>query len=89
MAEVISGKGMRRAQLADGQFHVLCDKNRVITQLRSPKIVTETDAVSPACKIGVVLDLIEAVRLAGILASAECVERLSKAASKIESDGTR
>ena len=46
---------------------------RVIIQLRSPKIVTETDAVSPACKIGVVLDPIEAVRLAGILASAECV----------------
>ena len=34
---------------------------------------------SPACKIGVVLDPIEAVRLMGILASAECVRRLSKA----------
>ena len=56
MAEAISGKGMRRVQLADGQLHVLSDKHRVIIQLRSPKIVTETDAVSPACKIGVVLD---------------------------------
>lgn len=79
MAEVISGKGMRRVQLADGQLHVLSDNQRVIIQLRSPKIVTETDAVSPACKIGVVLDPLEAVRLAGILASAECVQRLSKA----------
>ena len=82
MAEPISGKGMQRVQLADGQLHVLSDKDRVIIQLRSPKIVTETDAVSPACKIGVVLDPIEAVRLMGILASAECVQRLSKATDK-------
>ena len=79
MAEPISGKGMHRVQLADGQLHVLSDKDRVIIQVRSPKIVTETDAVSPACKIGVVLAPIEAVRLMGILASAECVQRLSKA----------
>ena len=78
MAEVISGKEMRRIQLADGQLHVLSDKHRVIIQLRSPKIVTETDAVWPACNIGVVLDPLEALRLAGILASAECVQRLSK-----------
>ena len=79
MADAISGKGMRRVQIADGQLHVLSDKQRVIIQLRSPKIVTETDAVSPACKIGVVLDPIEAVRLAGVLASAECVQRLARA----------
>ena len=79
MAEVISGKGMRRVQLADGQLHVLSDKQRVIIQMRSPKIVTETDAVSPACKIGVVLEPVDALRLAGILASAECVQGLAKA----------
>lgn len=84
MAEPISGKGMRRGQLADGQLHVLSDKHWVIVQLRSPRIVNDTDAVSPACKIGVVLDPVEAVRLAGILASAECVQRLSKAAGKSE-----
>ena len=50
----------------------------------SPKIITDTDAVSPACKLGVVLDPIEAVRLMGILASAECVQRLSKATGKSE-----
>jgi hypothetical protein len=66
------------------RIHVLGDKDRVIIQLRSPKIVTETDAVSPACKIGAVLDPIEAVRLMGILASAECVQRLSKATGKSE-----
>ena len=44
--------------------------------------MTDTNAVSPACKIGVVLDPIEAVRVAGILASAECVQRLSKATGK-------
>ena len=65
MAEPISGKGMHRVQLADGQLHVLSDKHRVIIQLRSPKIVTDTDAVSPACKISVVLDPVEAVRLRG------------------------
>ena len=56
---------MRRVQLADGQLHVLSDKHRVIVQLRSPKTVTETDAVSPACKIGVVLDPDEALRWLG------------------------
>jgi hypothetical protein len=45
-------------------------------------VAAATDAVSPACKIGVVLDPIEAVRLMGILASAECVQRLSKATGK-------
>ena len=84
MVEPISGKGMRRVQLADGQLHVLSDKHRVIVQLRSPKIVTETDTVSPACKIGVVLDPVEALRLAGVLASAECVQRLSKVTGKAE-----
>lgn len=84
MVEPISGKGMHRVQLANGQLHVLSDKQRVIVQLRSPKITTDTDAVSPACKIGVVLDPVEAVRLAGILASAECVQRLSKAMAKSE-----
>ena len=84
MTEPISGKGMHRVQLADGQLHVLSDKTRVIIQLRSPKIVTETDAVPAACKIGVVLDPIEAVRLMGVLASAECVQRLSKAMGKSE-----
>jgi len=33
----------------------------------------------PACKIGVVLEPIEAARLMGILASADCVRRSSKA----------
>jgi hypothetical protein len=84
MAEPISGKCMHRVPLADGQLQVLTDKDRVIIQLRSPKIVTETDAVSPACKIGVVLDPIEAVRLMGILASAECMQRLSNATGKSE-----
>jgi len=51
--------------------------------LRSPKIVTETDAVSRACKIGTVVDPIEVLRLAGILASAACVQRLSKATEAI------
>ncbi len=37
-----------------------------------------------ACKIGVVLDQIEAVRLMGILASTECLQRLSKATGKKE-----
>ena len=55
-------------RMPPARIHVLGDKDRVIIQLRSPKIVTETDAVSPACKIGVVLDPIEAVRLMGILA---------------------
>ncbi len=84
MTEPIPGKGMHRVQLADAQLHVLSDKDCVIIQLRSPKIVTETDAVSPACKIGMVLDPIEAVRLMGILASAECIQRLSKAPGKSE-----
>jgi len=35
-------------------------------------------------EISVALDPIEAVRLAGILASAECVYRLSKATGKCE-----
>ncbi len=56
----------------------------VIIQPRSPTIITETDAVSPACKIGVVLDPIEAVRLMGILASAECVRGVSRATGKSE-----
>ena len=73
MAEPISGKGMHRVQLADGQLHILSDKDRVIIQLRRRKIVTETDVVSRACKIGVVLNPIEAGRVVGILASAECV----------------
>ena len=34
MAEPISGKGMHRVQLADGQLHILSDKDRVIIQLR-------------------------------------------------------
>jgi len=67
-------------------LHILSDKDRVIIQLRSPKIVTETDAVSPACKIGIVLEPIEAVWLAGILASTECVQRLSKTPGKSEQD---
>jgi hypothetical protein len=46
--------------------------------------IADTDTVSPACKIGVVLDPIEAVRLMGILASAECVRGLSKATGKKE-----
>lgn len=75
---------MWQIQLADGQLHVLSDRHRVIVQLRSPKIATETDAVSPACKIGVVLDPVEAARLMGILASAECIQRLSKAVGKGE-----
>ncbi len=39
---------------------------------------------SPACKIGVVLDPIEAVRLMGILALAECVRGVSRATGKSE-----
>ena len=69
MAESLSGKGMRRVQLADGQLQVLSDKDRGIIRLRSPRIVTETDAVSHVCKLGVVLNPIEAVRLMGM----ECV----------------
>ena len=60
---------MRRVQFADGQLQVLSDKDRGIIRLRSPKIVTETDAVSQVCKLGVVLNPIEAVRLMGM----ECV----------------
>ena len=78
MAEVISEKGMRLVQLAGGQLHVLSDKHRVIIQLRSPKIGTEPDVVTAACKIGVVLDPIEAQRLAGTLASAACVQQLKR-----------
>lgn len=58
-----------RFQIPEAAHWDESDKDRVIIQLRSPKIVTETDAVSPACKIDVVLDPIEAVRLMGL----ECV----------------
>lgn len=39
---------------------------------------------SPVCKIGVVIDPIEAVPLMGILTSAECGQRLIKVTGKIE-----
>ena len=48
---------------------------------------TETDCVLPACKIGMLLDPIKAVRLMGILASADCVQRLVRVQARDKRPG--
>jgi hypothetical protein len=56
MAPIASGKGLRRMVFGGGKLHILSGADGVIVQVRSDKVITEKDALSPACKVGIFLD---------------------------------